>query len=235
MRGFPRTLTFHLTGAVSGGSTVREVRVSPRLDRQALIRSIELVPVAGTAVGQFIDVLISQDDQTSDASAPLGYSIFEGPQGIAGLPVEDQDVGLPVVDHAYDVPLSYWISDLGQTLKVVGRFAAPATAPPACHVVIVLEEFDGTSSPIEPRPPFPPAPAPAPPDGEPLAPAPAPTPPYSPPLTPTTPVPPYVPVPSGPVNPLSRYCCPIVLGGGVAWSDAEKQFFSAIGERYPAR
>jgi hypothetical protein len=227
--GFPRTINFHMTGSISGGSATSEVRVSPRLDRVAMIRSIEILPVGGSAVGQYIDVLVSTDDETVDVDFPRGASIFQGALNLDGLPVQDQDVGLPMPSVPFDVPLAYLLRDRGVNLKVVGRFQAPAIAPPACHVVIVLEEFEVESVPILPRPPIGPPPAP------PLGP--------QPPEIPTgAPVPAPLPVPVpqprgvgvcgpqlyafGPVCPL-----PVYRSGAPRYSAATQSYLNAAAAR----
>lgn len=164
--GRPRTLTFHLTGATVPGAAAAEVRTGPRMERPFLIRSLSWVPSAATGPGQFVDLLVSSDDDTSDTATPTGSSIFQGPQNVSGLPAGDADIGLPVADVPFEVPTAFRVEATGKTLKVVARFQAPSTAPPAGHVVLVVDEFDIPAPPISVRPPVVPAPPPvAPPVG----------------------------------------------------------------------
>lgn len=161
--GRPRTLTFHLSGTTVLGSATGEVRTGPRMERSFVIRSIAWVPSAATSAGQFIDVLVSADDDTVDTPTPTGGTIFAGPQNLSALPAGDADVGLPVGDQPFAVPHAFRVDQTGRTLKVVSRFQAPAAAPPAGSVVVTVEEFEAAPAPIEPRPPVVPAPAPGPP------------------------------------------------------------------------
>lgn len=151
--GRPRVLTFHLTGATAGGSSTSEVRTGPRMERPFRIKSLSWVPQSATAPGQFVDVLVSSDDDVSDTSAPTGSSIFQGAQGLADLPDGDGDAGLPVADQPFEIPVPFQVDTTGRTLKVVLRYRAPAAGLPAGHVVLVVEEFEAAVPPIVPRPP----------------------------------------------------------------------------------
>lgn len=163
--GRPRTLTFHLTGATSGGSAAVEVRTGPRMERPFLVKSLSWVPASASGAGQFVDVLVSSDDDTTDTATPTGSSIFQGPQNLSGLPAGDADVGLPVSDQPFEIPHAYRVDQTGRTIKVVARFQAPAAAPPSGSVVMVIEEFDVAPPPIVVRPPVVPPPSPVPPGG----------------------------------------------------------------------
>lgn len=151
--GRPRTLTFHLTGSTSSGSALVEVRTGPRMERPFLIRSLSWVPSGATSPGQFVDVLVSSDDDTTDTATPTGSSVFQGPQGLSGLPAGDADAGLPVADVPFEVPTAYRVEQTGKTVKVVTRYQSPALSPPAGHVVLVVDEYDVPAPPITPRPP----------------------------------------------------------------------------------
>jgi hypothetical protein len=190
--GRPRTLTFHLTGATGGGSAAVEVRTGPRMERPFLISSISWVPAAATTAGQFVDLLVSSDDDTTDTATPTGQSIFQGPQNVSALPAGDADVGLPVGDQPFDIPHAFQVNETGRTIKVVARFQAPAAAPPSGSIVLVVKEFDASPMPIDPRPPIvdppPSLPPPPPGGGGPISPAPpAPLPPSLPPPSPRVP------------------------------------------------
>lgn len=203
--GFPRTIAFHLTGTL-GGSIPTELRVSPRIDRPFIIRSVEVIPISAAGVGQFVDVLISQQDWQGDEQFPQGQSIFLPQQGLADLPAEDQDVGLPVGPLPFDVPMAYAVRERSRTIMVQSRFTAPAAVAPACHVVVAIEEYENLDMPIRPRPPLRPpyAPPPGPPPAEP---------------------PPIVVNPAPPAPPRRSYCgprlyepgpvCPLPRGAGV--------------------
>lgn len=131
----PRTLTFHLTGATSGGEALVESRTGPRMERPFLIKSLSWIPGAGVTNGQFIDLLISSDDDTTDVLVPTGSSVFQGPPNVATLPVGDADVGLPVSDFPFDIPCAFRVDQTGKTIKIVSRFQAPAAAPPSGHEI----------------------------------------------------------------------------------------------------
>lgn len=182
MKGHPRTIAFHLTGAIAGGSATTELRAGPRMDRPFIVRSVEVVPVTGTAVGQFVDVRVAPGDFTTDAAVAPGASIFEPQQALSELPAEDRDVGLPVADVPYDVPMAFEVLEASRVIFVQTRFVAPAIALPVCHVIVVVEEFDVLGDPVTPRPPIAaPPPAPAPPiGGPPVVPVPVPRPPSAP-------------------------------------------------------
>lgn len=163
------------------------------MERPFIIRSIEIVPVAGVAVGQFVDVLVSTDDDDTDTVTPTGSSIFEGSQNLSLAPTGDGDVGLPVSALPYDVPMAKRVHETGRTLKVVVRAIAPAVSVPAVHVVVVVAEFEQMANPIAPRPPI--GPGPDHPEAPPYAPLPDPAAPQLP-VVPVLPAPsPTVPVP----------------------------------------
>jgi hypothetical protein len=207
--GQPRVLSFHLTGNVAGGAAGTEVRTSPRIERPFYVRSIEVVPVSGVTVGQFIDVLISGDDEVSDLVAPQGYSLFEAPQNATGLALEDQDRGLGVTVERYRIEPVAWVPENSRTVKVVTRFVAPAVALPAVHVVIVVEEFDAMAPVVEVRPPAGPPAGPWPPVVPPVVVAP----PVVVDVAPVVPIPRPVVARYAPCQAPTRYPC-----GGVYWT-----------------
>lgn len=162
------------------------------MERPFEITSFAWVPSGATVPGQFIDLLVSSDDDTTDTATPTGQSIFQGPQNVQSLPAGDADVGLPVGDDPFSLPHAFQVNETGRTIKVVARFQAPAAAPPSGHVVLVVKEYEALPPPIAPRPPVVPAPPQAPPPppggGGPVQPAPpAPLPPALPPPTPRVP------------------------------------------------
>jgi len=154
----PRTLTFHLTGNTFAGAALVETRVGPRMPRPFVIRSIEVIPVAGVTLGQFIDVLVASDDDATDTATPTGASVFDGVAALGSLPAGDGDRGLPVATAPYDVPFAYRVESGDQVLKVVSRASAPGVSLPAVHVVLSVEEFEVLATPIRPRPPIGPGP-----------------------------------------------------------------------------
>lgn len=174
--GRPRVLNFHLTGASVSGSATSEVRVGPRMERPFLIKSIEILSAGVSTPGQFVDVLVSEDDDATDTATPTGQSIFAGAQGLAGLPAGDGSAALPIVDHPYEVPTAFWVGRTGVTLKVLSSFVAPAGALAPVHVLVVVEEFEHAGTPVAPRPPIGPGPEAMPPGGDPSGPSPAPLP-----------------------------------------------------------
>lgn len=189
LRGRPRTINFHLTGIASGGSATTELRAGPRHERPFIIRSVEVVPVGGVSVGQYVDVFVCGADWPGDTVGVPGVSIFEAQQAVGDLPVEDRPLGLPVTSHHYDVPMAFEVLESSRVLMVQAQFVAPAAALPQLHVVVVIEEFDTLGDPVIPRPPIGPPPIEVrPPAAPPLGPDDAP------PVVP----PPYVPPPSGP-------------------------------------
>jgi len=169
-----RTLNFHLTGTLTGGSDNREVRVSRRMSRPFLVTGIVVRPVGGVEVGQYVDVLVSSDDSTSDASAPQGYSLFETLNLSGPMPTQDQDVGLPVTERGLEVGRAARVYESDVVLKVVSRFVAPATALALLHVTVSVLELDGAIDNVVPRPY--PLPVPAPPPVDLPAPEPLPNP-----------------------------------------------------------
>lgn len=221
--GYPRTIAFHLTGEVTSGASASELRFSQRIERPFIIRSIEVVPISGSAVGQFVDVLISDSDWPGDTSDPHGVSILTRQQGLADLPAEDLDIGLPVGTIPYDVPMAFEVCETSRCIVVQSRFQSPAVGLPQMHVVVVYEEFDSLARPIEPRPPL--LPPPAPPLGPPS--------PESPPVPPVVaePVPPHRPSTVGVCGP-QRYAfgpvCPLPVysHGSLRYSTASASSLS---------
>jgi len=175
-RGHPRVLNFHLAGQITGGAASTELRVSRLISRPFVIRSIRVLPAGSVTVGQFVDVLVSSDESVADVAAPTGVSVFDLVNGVAGLPVEDQDRGLPVVGEGYDIPLVYVVREQNRALKVQTRFAAPALGLPPLHVSISIEELDAAEESPEPRPQPGPLPGPEPLPGPGPAPGPGPGP-----------------------------------------------------------
>jgi len=173
--GTPQAVSFHFTADSGGAETTAELRVSRRIPREFCITEIQILPVAGVEIGQFIDILISSDDDTTDTLTPSGTSIFDTIQGLGGLPAQDRDRGLPVTARNYDIVQPILCREQNMVLKVQVRRAAPAAALPLIHVVIVLRQYDNFLQPMDPRPPAPPPPLPMPPTTTPRPTAPEPS------------------------------------------------------------
>jgi hypothetical protein len=108
------------------------------------------MPLAGVQVGQYFDVLICGDGDTTDVALPTGTSIF---RPSLGLP--------PVPDNALAgaVPLSALrLTDLAEVLvgnqfvKVLVSFTAPAVALPDVSFLFEIDELSGSRSSVTPRP-----------------------------------------------------------------------------------
>lgn len=139
------------------------MRMSPRIPRPFLIRSVEVIPVSGISAGQYVDVLVAESEWSGDLVTAPGSSIFEAAAGAGQLPVVDVERALPVTAEAYDVPIAAMVLESDRVVAVQTRFVAPAVALPACHVVVVIEEMEAAVPPIEVRPPVIPPPPPVPP------------------------------------------------------------------------
>ena len=154
MAVYKRAVNFHFTGSIGGGAAASEIRAYGPIPRAFNVVSVEVIPISGITDGQFIDVLISQDQDTTDTATPTGTSIFPLILGLAALPTPDDDRGLPVAANSYDVPVAHFERNEDRNLKVRSYFRAPAVALPNVHVLVVYEELEEVQLLIEPRPPL---------------------------------------------------------------------------------
>lgn len=161
--GTPQTIAFHFTADSGGPEATAEIRVSRRIPREFCITEIQILPVAAINVGQFVDILISSDDDTTDTATPTGTSIFDTLQGLSTVPAQDRDRGIPMTADPYDLQTPILCGQQNQVIKVQSRFIAPAGALPLFHVVIVLRQYDNFAQPLDPRPPVAAPPLPMPP------------------------------------------------------------------------
>lgn len=157
----PTTLNFHLSGDSAGASPTTEVRISQRIARPYTITQITVLPISGVTSGQYLDILVSTDDDGDDTDAPTGSSIFDPQGALTLIPAEDRPRGLPVIALPYTAFKPVKVYDQNTTLKILSAFVAPAIDLPTLHVLITIEEYDELGMPpvdIRPAPEPPPPP-----------------------------------------------------------------------------
>ncbi len=136
-------VNFHFTGNIGGGPAASELRVYGAIPNPFDIRSIEIVAASGIAPGQFIDILIANDNEAADTATPTGTSIFPLLTEFSSLPAADQQRGMVVPNDIYDLPINHRTRNTQQSIKVRLFFVAPAIALPNLSVVIVIDELVG--------------------------------------------------------------------------------------------
>ena len=155
VRSFP--VSFHFQADIAGGSATSEVRVYGPIERAFRIHHLVIQGLGGVTSGQFVDVLVSPDEDAGDTNPPTGTSIFPLIQGLGIVPAVDQPRGVQVPDGVLELqaPFRTWTAGLG--LKVLSAFVAPAISLPDVHVTVVIEEVEEGPPIVEPRPPLPPS------------------------------------------------------------------------------
>jgi hypothetical protein len=179
--GSLQAINFHLTGDIAAGAAASEIRVAGPVGVPFIIRELWINTDSGAAPGQFLDVLISGDGDTTDTATPTGESIFPLLNGLAAIPAPDAERGLSIPANFLGIKLAYRVDSSDRWIKVRQYFIAPALALANIHVTVIIERMDApgmSPPPIQPRPPIidPEGPAPTPPSAPqpPLSPAPAP-------------------------------------------------------------
>ena len=142
-------IVMHFTGDIAAGEAASELRAYGPIANPFRIRSIEIIPMSGVTAGQFIDVIISTDDDPSDVLAPTGFSIFPLIANFNNLPAADQQRAIQVPAVPFDLPLNFESPLTKQTIKARVFFAAPAIALPNLDLVIVIEELSVIEQPTE--------------------------------------------------------------------------------------
>lgn len=157
-------VNFHFTGDIAGGSAVSELRVFGPVPNPFDIRTIEVNPISNVEPGQFLDVIISNDDNTTDTVTPNGISIFPQLAGFGNLPAADQQRGAKILATHFDIPISFRVTNANMSIKIRSFFVAPAIQLANLSVTLIIEELTGisqdTSSPF-PEDPVAAAPPPA--------------------------------------------------------------------------
>lgn len=149
-------IVMHFTGDIAGGAAASELRAFGPVANPFRIRSIEIIPFSGVQLGQFLDIIISTDDDSTDTETPSGFSIFPLLLNFGTLPAADQQRGIQIPVEAFDIPISFMNPLTKQTIKARVFFAAPALALPNVDVLLIIEELSVqemlTETAFEPTP-----------------------------------------------------------------------------------
>jgi hypothetical protein len=140
--GTLEAINFHLTENIAGGSTTSEIRVFGPIANAFIVRQIWINGDSGVTAGQFLDILVAGDGDTTDVLAPSGESIFPLLEGLGSIPTPDGQRGIAIPPVALDLRLSQRVDLAGRWLKVQSLFVAPALALPNVHVTITIEHMD---------------------------------------------------------------------------------------------
>ena len=138
-------VNFHFTGDIAGGVAASELRVFGPIPNPFDIRTIEVNPVSNVQPGQFIDILISNDDNATDVAIPTGISIFPQLAGFANLPAADQQRGAKILAAHFDIPISFRVTNGQMSIKIRSFFVAPAIQLANLSVTLIIEELTGIS------------------------------------------------------------------------------------------
>ncbi len=144
-----RVWSVHVTQDTVGGAVASEIRVFGPLSRRCRLHSLAVIPLAGVTAGQFFDVLVSGDGDTTDTANPTGSSIFSRVRGT--LPLPDNDVGVSVPVSTLRLTDVADVLSAGQYIKVFVYFRAPAVALPDVSFVFELDELAGRTSTVVAR------------------------------------------------------------------------------------
>lgn len=156
-----RTVNFHLTGDTPAGVASQEVRVYGPIARPFRVAQVTIYPLGAPSVGQFVDVLVSDDGATGDVVSVTGRSIFSLVEAASSQPAPDGDRGVAVPDRPIALVGAAAVNDSGRWVKVRSYFVAPAVSLPDLHVVVVLEELSEGEAAPGAAPPAPPPEEPA--------------------------------------------------------------------------
>lgn len=179
--GYLRTLNLQITADTLASDPSFEVRLTPAFAHPFRIRKLEITPLAGVQVGQYLDVLVTSSSDMSDAAAFEGSSVFEPPSMLGDIPTPDNQRALAVPVQAITFGELGPIFAAGQLIKLVQFFTAPAIALAKIGVTLAVEELTD-NTPLPPARVPPPLPVPRiPPISPPTAGPPPTLPPWSPP------------------------------------------------------
>lgn len=172
------TIAIGLTALTPGGPAGNEIRAIGPITGPWAIRRLIIAGTSGVVPGQFIDVLISDDDHTSDTDAPTGRSILDRTLDAAALTTPDTNPGLPLILGPYDLTDPYADENGNCYIKIHQYVITPATTLAQGHVLIIWDELGEPGSQPTPTPPptYIPAPTPSPTPTPTPTPTPAPTP-----------------------------------------------------------
>lgn len=152
-----RAVNFHFTQATSGGTAASEMRVFGPIANPFRIKEVVVSPTLPGAPGQYVDVLVSPDGDTSDTVTPTGQSIFSQVVTPQGLTAPDADVGVGVPQSDLSIQHGLGVFSAGWFVKCRAYFLSPASAMPILHVLVIIEEVDMSAIDVTPRPgPLPP-------------------------------------------------------------------------------
>lgn len=155
--GTLQAVNFHLTGDIAGGSATSELRVYGPVGVPFILRRLWINGDSGVAPGQFLDVLVSADGDTTDTATPSGESIFPLLSGLGALPAVDAPRGIAIPAQLLDLDMSYRVDTGNRWLKVMQSFQAPALGLANIHVTLIVERMDAPGMfppPLVPRPPI---------------------------------------------------------------------------------
>lgn len=138
-------VNFHFTGDIAGGIAASELRVFGPVPNPFDIRTIEVNPVSNVQPGQFLDILISNDDNSTDVALPTGISIFPQLAGFPNLPAGDQQRGAKILAAHFDIPISFRVTNGNMSIKIRSFFVAPAIQLANLSVTLIIEELTGIS------------------------------------------------------------------------------------------
>lgn len=140
--GTLEAINFHLTGDIAAGAAASELRVYGPVGVPFIIKQLWINTDSGAAPGQFLDVLISQDGDTTDTATPSGTSIFPLLDGVGNIPDPDKERGVAIPVTDLNLNLSHRIDHGDRWIKVRQYFIAPAAALANLHVTIIIERMD---------------------------------------------------------------------------------------------
>lgn len=144
-----RVVAVHVTADTAAGSSTSELRAFGPFGGGFRIRSLAVFPLAGVQVGQYFDVLVSADGDTTDVALATGTSIFRPVLGVPPVPDGTNAGAVPL--EALRLTDLFEVLQGGQFIKVVVSFVAPAVALPDVSFVFEIDELSGAASPVTAR------------------------------------------------------------------------------------
>jgi hypothetical protein len=151
--GYRRVFNLQFSADSGGSSASQEIRVTPAIGHPFRVTELDISPLAGVVVGQYIDVLVVPNAEMTDASALFGASLFEQPALLGSIPGPDAQRGIAVPLQTKRFENLGPIFQAGQQIKVVVFFTAPALAMPTLSVTLVVEEVVFSTALPPPREP----------------------------------------------------------------------------------
>ncbi len=134
-------VNFHFTGESTAGVSLNEVRVFGPIARPFEIESVEVFPVSNVQIGQFLDILISDDTDVSDTTTPTGFSIFQPTAALSGAPALDTERGVAIPTSPMDLPCAFRVFAAQKAIKARLFALSPATTLPILNVSLIVNEL----------------------------------------------------------------------------------------------